>query len=84
MLELIVAAASVDSLIDMLRGLIMPVVLIVVGLMAIFSAIKGNIIQLLTLIGVFIVALIIFLNPNIVAGLGGDIGTEVCESIEGC
>ena len=84
MLDLIVATASVENLIDMLRGLIMPIILIVVGIMAIVSAIQGKIMQLLTLIGVFIVALIIFLNPQIVAGLGGDIGTEVCESIEGC
>ena len=81
MLDLIVATAAVDNLVNMLRSLIMPIILIVVGLMAIFSAIKGNIIQLLTLIGVFIVALIIFLNPQIVAGIGQEVGDEVCSTI---
>jgi hypothetical protein len=82
MLEMmIVATSTIDGLVDLLRQLIMPIILIVVGVMAIVSAIRGNIIQLLTLIGVFVVALVIFLNPSIVSGLGTAVGEEVCTTI---
>lgn len=78
---MIVATSTLTGLVDLLRELILPIVLVVVGVMAIVSAIRGNIIQLLTLIGVFVVALVIFLNPAIVSGLGTAVGDEVCTTI---
>lgn len=84
MLELmmIVGTSPFSGLISTISNIILPIILFVVGIIAIRDAITGNITRLLTLVGVFIVALVIFLNPGILQGLGTNLGEEVSTAIE--
>lgn len=85
MLELmmVVASSPFQGLINTITQIVLPILLFVIGALAIRDAITGNITRLLTLVGVFILALVIFLNPGIIEGLAGNLGTQVEESIDG-
>lgn len=81
MLELmmIVGASPFDNLIATISNIVLPIILFVVGIIAIRDAITGNITRLLTLVGVFIVALVIFLNPALLEDLGTDVGQALID-----
>lgn len=78
---MIVASSPFSGLITTIQNIVLPVLLFVLGILAIKEAVSGRFVSMITLIGVFILALIVFLNPGIVSGLATNAGQEIESSI---
>jgi len=64
-------------LIQVLQNLLLPIIIVVVGGLAVMRAIKGRITEVIILIAVVIVALIFFINPTIISSLATNISGQV-------
>lgn len=70
-----------DNLISTLQNLLLPIIIFIVGGLAVWRGIKGRFMDMIILIVVTIVALIFFLNPEIISGLAKGAGDEISGAV---
>ena len=66
-----------DNLIATIQNLLLPIIIFIVGGLAVWRGIKGRFMDMIILIVVTIVALIFFLNPDIISSLANSAGDEI-------
>lgn len=71
------------NLIGTIQDILLPLIIFVVGGLAVMRGIKGRFMEMIILIGVTIIALVFFLNPGIIEGLATSIGGEVSGAVGG-
>lgn len=69
------------NLIHTIQNLLLPIIIFIVGGLAVWRGIKGRFMDMIILIVVTIVALIFFLNPGIIESLAKSTGTEISNSV---
>lgn len=70
-----------DNLITTIQNLMLPIIIFIVGGLAVWRGIKGRFMDMIILIVVTIVALIFFLNPDIISSLAKSAGDEISGSV---
>lgn len=70
-----------DNLITTIQNLLLPIIIFIVGGLAVWRGIKGRFMDMIILIVVTIVALIFFLNPDIISSLAKSAGDEISGSV---
>ena len=69
------------NLIQTIQNLMLPIIIFIVGGLAVFRGIKGRFMDMIILIVVTIIALIFFLNPEIISSLAKGAGTEISNAV---
>lgn len=78
----LIALTSVwGGLITSIQNIVLPIIVFVVGGLAVVRGIKGRFMEMVILLVVTIVALIFFLNPGIIETLAGRAGDEISGSL---
>ena len=76
-LAVAVANSPFTRLIEVLQGILLPIIGVVVGGLAIMRGIKGRFMDMIILLVVAFVALIFFLNPTILTNLATQTGAQI-------
>ena len=72
-----------DGLIRTLQDILLPIIIFVVGGLAVWRGIKGRFMDMIILIVITIVGLIFFLNPGIIESLATNAGDQINGSVGG-
>ena len=72
-----------DGLIRTLQDILLPIIIFVVGGLAVWRGIKGRFMDMIILIVITIVGLIFFLNPGIIESLATSAGNQINGSVGG-
>lgn len=70
-----------DNLIATLQNLLLPIILFIVGGLVVWRGIKGRFMDMIIIVVVTIVALIFFLNLDIIESLAGSAGDEISGAL---
>lgn len=80
--EILMASSTVfTGLMDWIRMLLLPIIILVVTIFAVMRAVKGRFMEMIILIGVALVALIFFINPDILQSLATNLSGEVKSNL---
>jgi hypothetical protein len=77
----IAATSPFSGLITTLQNILLPVIAFAVGGLAIMRGIKGRFMDMIILLVIAFVALIFFMNPDILINLAGSTGSQISGGV---